>query len=154
MITRRQANIGLLSAASAAVTQTGTASETRVMQLPPARTTGGKPLFEALKLRRSTREYSNRPLEAQVLSDLLWSAYGTLFDRNLSLHWEGPRRPSSAPPRPLAALADRYIAFGKSRSGSPIIRASYCVSAGEESGCGEQQFVTCGPTGDCRDHLL
>jgi len=76
MMTRRQANIGLLSAASAAVAQTGTASETRVMQLPPARTAGGKPLFEALKLRRSTREYSKRPLEAQVLSDLLWSAYG------------------------------------------------------------------------------
>jgi len=76
MMTRRQANIGLLSAASATVAQTGTASETRAMQLPPARTAGGKPLFEALKLRRSTREYSKRPLEAQVLSDLLWSAYG------------------------------------------------------------------------------
>ncbi len=76
MMTRRQANIGLLSAASAAVARTGTASEARVMHLPPARTAGGKPLFAALKLRRTTREYTNRPLEPQVLSDLLWSAYG------------------------------------------------------------------------------
>src|SRR5579863_8827507 len=30
----------------------------------------------ALKLRRSTREYSDRPLPAQVLSDLLWAAFG------------------------------------------------------------------------------
>jgi len=76
MMTRRQANIGLLSAASVAVAGTGAASDTRVMQLPSARTAGGKPLTDALRLRRSTREYSNRPLEAQVLSDLLWSAYG------------------------------------------------------------------------------
>ena len=34
------------------------------------------PLFEALKLRRSTRAYSARPLEPQVLSDLLWAANG------------------------------------------------------------------------------
>ena len=34
------------------------------------------PLIDALKLRRSTREYSTRPLEPQVLSDLLWAANG------------------------------------------------------------------------------
>jgi nitroreductase len=33
-------------------------------------------LTAALKLRRSTREYSDRPLPAQVLSDLLWAAFG------------------------------------------------------------------------------
>jgi nitroreductase len=33
-------------------------------------------LTEALKLRRSTREYSDRPLPTQVLSDLLWAAFG------------------------------------------------------------------------------
>ena len=76
MMTRRQANIGLLAAASVAVTGTGMAAETRIRQLPPARTAGGKPLIEALQLRRSIREYADRPLEPQILSDLLWSAYG------------------------------------------------------------------------------
>ena len=33
-------------------------------------------MIAALKLRRSTREYSDRPLPAQVLSDLLWAAFG------------------------------------------------------------------------------
>lgn len=32
--------------------------------------------MEALKLRRSIREYSDRPLPRQVLSDLLWAAFG------------------------------------------------------------------------------
>ena len=76
MITRRQANVGLLSAASVAVTGSRVRAEAQIIQLPPARNTGGMPLIEALKLRRSTREYSDRPLETQQLSDLLWSAYG------------------------------------------------------------------------------
>jgi nitroreductase len=52
------------------------ASEARITQLPPARMAGGKPLIEALQLRRSIREYADRPLAPQILSDLLWSAYG------------------------------------------------------------------------------
>ena len=43
--------------------------------LPP-RSEGGQPLTIALKRRRSTREYSERPLAPQVLSDLLWAAFG------------------------------------------------------------------------------
>jgi nitroreductase len=50
--------------------------ELKPRDLPPPRSTGGQPLTEALKLRRSTREYSDRPLPAQVLSDLLWAAFG------------------------------------------------------------------------------
>jgi nitroreductase len=46
------------------------------MVLPPPRSGGGKPLIETLRLRRSTREYSGQALPAQVLSDLLWAAYG------------------------------------------------------------------------------
>ena len=74
MITRRQANVGLLSAASTVLA--GGAAEAKTIQLPSPRAAGGKPLIEALKLRRSTREYSNKPLEPQLLSDLLWSAFG------------------------------------------------------------------------------
>jgi nitroreductase len=32
--------------------------------------------MQALQLRRSTREYSDRPLPLEVLSDLLWAAFG------------------------------------------------------------------------------
>jgi nitroreductase len=44
--------------------------------LPLPRTTGGMPLMDALKTRRSTREYSSQALSPQTLSDLLWAANG------------------------------------------------------------------------------
>lgn len=44
--------------------------------LPPPRTTGGMPLREALAARRSTREFGPAALPPQVLSDLLWAAFG------------------------------------------------------------------------------
>jgi nitroreductase len=77
MITRRQASGGILaSAALAAAPTVVVAQEPKPFDLPPPRSEGGQPLTTALKLRRSTREYSNRPLPVQVLSDLLWAAFG------------------------------------------------------------------------------
>jgi nitroreductase len=45
-------------------------------KLPPARTSGGLPLMEAIARRRSAREFSERRLDDQLLSDLLWAAFG------------------------------------------------------------------------------
>lgn len=47
-----------------------------IRALPPPRADLGNPLMQALKLRRSIRAYARRELSAQVLSDLLWAAYG------------------------------------------------------------------------------
>jgi nitroreductase len=44
--------------------------------LPTPRKEAGRPLMQALQLRRSIREFSQRQLSAQSLSDLLWAAYG------------------------------------------------------------------------------
>jgi len=44
--------------------------------LPAPDTTGGKPLMEVLKTRKSLRAYSPRELTRQQLSDLLWAAWG------------------------------------------------------------------------------
>jgi SagB-type dehydrogenase family enzyme len=46
------------------------------LPLPAPRMEGGKPLMQALKERRSGREFSTKNLPAQVLSDLLWAAAG------------------------------------------------------------------------------
>jgi nitroreductase len=79
MLTRREAAVGL-AATALAMSVRGTAqaqeAEAAARSLPPPRATGGMPLIDALKLRRSTRAYSTRPLEPQVLSDLLWAADG------------------------------------------------------------------------------
>ena len=77
MMTRREANAGILaSAALGAAPTLARAEELKTLDLPAPRSVGGQPLIETLKLRRSTREYSDRPLPAQVLSDLLWAAFG------------------------------------------------------------------------------
>jgi len=55
---------------------TDLAGGAEVIQLPPVQTTGGMPLMQALQARHSAREFSPRPLPAQVLSDLLWAAQG------------------------------------------------------------------------------
>lgn len=45
-------------------------------RLPDPQTIGGKPLMEALKDRKTARSFSDKPLERQVLSDMLWAAFG------------------------------------------------------------------------------
>ena len=52
----------------------GAGTEARLLPAPARE--GGMPLLQALGLRRSTREFSARPIPEQVLSDLLWAAYG------------------------------------------------------------------------------
>jgi SagB-type dehydrogenase family enzyme len=47
-----------------------------LIPLPPPNMTGGKPLMEALKDRHSSREFSTEKLPMQVMSDLLWAAFG------------------------------------------------------------------------------
>ena len=46
------------------------------LALPPPQTTGTVSLLQALRARRSSREYSSRPLPPEVLSTLLWCAFG------------------------------------------------------------------------------
>ena len=75
MMTRRQASAALLSSGALAAAQTVLAQE-ETQELPPPRADGGKPLIQALRLRRSIRAYADKPLPTQVLSDLLWAAFG------------------------------------------------------------------------------
>ena len=46
------------------------------IQLPAPRKTGGLPLMEALNARQTGRDFSTRPLDKQMLADLLWAAFG------------------------------------------------------------------------------
>ena len=75
-LTRRQAGAGLLASTVLAAQPAAAAQETETVVLPPPQMKGGKPLMEALALRRSTRAYSDRPLPRELLSNLLWAAFG------------------------------------------------------------------------------
>ena len=77
MMNRREANLALLSGAVlAAAPGLAVGQEPQTKELPPPRTDGGQPLLRALKQRRSVRVYSSQALPPQVLSDLLWAAFG------------------------------------------------------------------------------
>ena len=52
------------------------AQELADVALPTPRMEGGKPLLQALKERKSTREFAPQALTPQMLSDLLWAAHG------------------------------------------------------------------------------
>jgi nitroreductase len=51
-------------------------SQTKTIALPEPNRKGGMPLMEALDKRCSTREFSERELPDQILSNLLWAAWG------------------------------------------------------------------------------
>lgn len=46
------------------------------VQLPDPQRTGGMPLMEALDKRQSMRSFSQQELSKQLLSNILWAAYG------------------------------------------------------------------------------
>jgi len=52
------------------------ADATNTIHLPPADTSGGMPLMQALMERKSMRDFDPSPLSEQTLSDLLWAAAG------------------------------------------------------------------------------
>ncbi len=74
-MTRREIILGM-AAGAVPWTPAAAATGAEAIALPPPRETGGKPLMEALQLRRSTRAYATRELPPQILSDLLWAAFG------------------------------------------------------------------------------
>jgi SagB-type dehydrogenase family enzyme len=65
----------LLSALLASATLWA-ADSAGIKPLPAPKMTGGKPLMEALKERKSIRDYKTDALTDQQLSDLLWAAFG------------------------------------------------------------------------------
>jgi SagB-type dehydrogenase family enzyme len=52
------------------------AQDLKPIQLPPPQMDIGKPLMQVLKLRQSSRTFSEKPLPMQELSNILWAASG------------------------------------------------------------------------------
>jgi nitroreductase len=65
----------LAAGAAAMVAGAGPALSAEMRQMRAGRG-GARSLMEAIALRRSTRIYSDRPVDAETLADLLWAAYG------------------------------------------------------------------------------
>lgn len=65
--------LAIMTAASHASAADGS---TGSLKLPKPDTSGGKPLMEALSLRKTTRSFSDKAVSEQELSNLLWAAWG------------------------------------------------------------------------------
>lgn len=59
-----------------ALTFTSSLASAQEIKLPAPTKQGGKPLMQALAERKSARQYANRDLDQQTLSNLLWAANG------------------------------------------------------------------------------
>jgi Nitroreductase family. len=106
------------------------------INLPQPVKTGGMPLMEALSKRETTREFSQEPLSNQMLSNLLWAAWG--FNR-------GDKRtaPSSQDKQEL----DLYVAI-KSGAYKYDAKANKLVLVNKEdvrNKMGKQDFVATAP---------
>jgi nitroreductase len=53
-----------------------TAQELKPVALPTPQTSGGRPLMQVLKERKSVRDFGPEPLSRQTISNLLWAAWG------------------------------------------------------------------------------
>jgi len=52
------------------------AAQTAAIQLPAPDRAGGRPLMQVLQDRQSQREFRQEPLPTQIVSNLLWAAFG------------------------------------------------------------------------------
>jgi nitroreductase len=77
MLSRRAVNLGILATAGLAARATlATAADLKTIVLPPPWKDGGRPLAQAVWGRRSIREFADKPVPIEVLSNLLWTACG------------------------------------------------------------------------------
>lgn len=77
MATRREVNLGILSTAATTLSASGSFAQTpQAIALPAPVMEGGMSLMQSLKARQSIRDYADRALSDQDLSNLLWAAWG------------------------------------------------------------------------------
>jgi SagB-type dehydrogenase family enzyme len=69
-------HFGLVMLALMACVSLAVAQELKPVPLLPPQTSGGRPLMQVLKDRQSTREFGSQKVSPQVLSNLLWAAFG------------------------------------------------------------------------------
>lgn len=82
------------------------AQDLQPITLPPPQKTGGMPLMEAMNLRQTIRDIGDKQLPPQVLSNLLWAAFGVNREN-------GPRGKSgrTAPSAMNLQEIDIYVAM-------------------------------------------
>jgi SagB-type dehydrogenase family enzyme len=124
---------GLLVAAAPCLAQ-----DLKPISLPKPRMEGGMPLMEALKNRRTAREFSPVKLPSQTLSDLLWAGFG--INRPENAHRTAPSAMNSQEVDIYVATADgAYIYDAAANRLVPVAAGDIRVKTGK------QEFVKVAP---------
>jgi nitroreductase len=112
----------------------GTAVAPASIELPPPVKQGGKPLLQALAERRSEREFSREALAPQVLSNLLWAAFGVSRP-------DGRRTAPTARNRQdmeiYVALPEGLYLYEKEHRLTPVVAGDLRALTGTQSFVGE-----------------
>jgi hypothetical protein len=75
-LSRVQRSTALLTLLAALLVVPAFAQQLQPISLPKPQITGGMPLMQALAQRHTTRVFGDRDLSVQMLSNLLWAAFG------------------------------------------------------------------------------
>jgi len=95
--------------------------ELKPIPLPPPQTAGGKPLMQALKERRTSRELKPDALPVQTLANLLWAGFG--INRAESGHRTAPSAMNSQEIDLYVALPEGlYLYEAKPHQLKPVVK--------------------------------
>jgi nitroreductase len=84
------------------------AQDLKTIDLPKPQITGGMPLMEALSARKSTREFGPEALSPQMMSNLLWAAFGV---NRTEIPGRAPKPGRTAPSAMNMQEIDLYVAM-------------------------------------------
>lgn len=116
----------------------GSAQDLQPVPLPKPRMEGGMPLMEALKSRKTAREFSPAELPLQILSDLLWAGFG--INRPENAHRTAPSAMNSQEVDIYVATAAGTYVYDA--AGNRLVP----VAAGDiRARTGSQKFVKVAP---------
>jgi nitroreductase len=114
------------------------AQKVPVIKLPAPDTAGGMPLMEALKNRHTSREFGEKKIPVQVMSDLLWAAWG------INRPGEGKR---TAPSAMNKQEIDVYVATANGTFLYDAVKNELTRISGDDirEKTGQQDFVKTAP---------
>ncbi len=100
--------------------------------LTPPRVEGGRPLMQALKERKTIREFSPEKLPVPVLSDLLWAGFGV--NRAASGNRTAPSAMNSQEIDIYVAMSDGLFVYdAKAHQLKPVLRADVRRQIGSQA---------------------
>ncbi len=106
------------------------------MELPKPETQGGRPLMAALADRKTNRSISEEKLSAQMLSNLLWAAWGV--NRPANGHRTAPSAMNVQEMNLYVFLAEGvYLYDGPSHRLKPIITGDHRAKTGRQADVGK-----------------